>query len=163
MHSFIVQISKKPIAADKRVTADRYYDNTDFLGPIADYVDDLDRDRALAQLAMGSPWCWGSIDAASATMTITDNTSYFAARYEDFRRHLDTLSRTSLQDFASGDAEVSFNLDVMLDCLKDSFDARFGLYVDDDSVGLVTFDWFMRNVAFDGAVFHIGSILDYHA
>ena len=159
MHSRIFQISKKTV--EDRISEDRYYD--DFVGRIADYVDELDAGGQLESirwLAEATPGI-AVKDAgdATATMTIVDKKAYFAGKFEEFENALRELGKLTLEQFATDDRDLNCRMWL----LKEAYEETCAFYVDDydEEFGLLTFDRFMRE-ADEGSVWYIGTVIDYH-
>lgn len=157
MHSRIYQISKEPIDRDNYITEDRYYDHW-FTHSIADYVtDNTDRDddiKWLKDCYEEKGFSFG-IDDKGEYFIIEDKSKYFAINFEAFQKALEELIKSTLDDFMSGKCGTS------LYYLKNSYNDKFGFYVECEDCGCETFDGFMRYATI-GAKYYIGATIDYH-
>ena len=158
MHSRIYQISKAPIDRDDYIGEDKYYDHW-FLNSIADYVnEDTNRDDDIEwiQDCYGNKGLSFGQDDNGEYFIIEDRTKYFEAKFEEFKKELEELSKKTLDDFMDRSNMSLFRL-------KDSYDDEFGFYIDDNGEyqGLATFDEFMRCTTV-GTKYYIGATIDYH-
>lgn len=157
MHSRIYQISKTPIDKDDYIEESHYWDHW-FTNEVADYVNgSVDRDDDIKWLKD----CYEEgglsfgIDDNGEYFIIEDKTKYFAQNFEAFQKALKELSTATLDDFMSGECGVS------LYRLKESYNDKFGFYVECEDCGCESFDGFMRYAAI-GVKYYIGATIDYH-
>lgn len=159
MHSRIYQISKTPIDKEDYIEESNYYDHW-FINSVADYVsDDTNRDDDIEWLK----GCYGKKglsfgqDDNGEYFVVEDKSKYFEASFEEFKKELKKLSEKTLDNFISGESDMS------LYRLKSSYDDEFGFYIDDvgEYHGVATFDRFMR-CATVGTKYYIGATIDYH-
>ena len=159
MHSRIYQISKTPVDMDDYIDEEKYYDHW-FTNSVADYVDgDTDRDDDIEWLKdcyEKKGLSFGQDDNGEYFI-VEDKTKFFEANFEKFQKELKELSEKTLDDFMSGESNMS------LYRLKSSYDDELGFYVDDRNEyhGVVTFDRFMR-CSTVGEKYYIGATIDYH-
>lgn len=157
MHSRIYQINKEPIPKCDYIEEDNYYDHW-FTNSIADYVNgNTDRDDDIKWLKD----CYEEKGLSFGTdndgeyFIIEDKIKYFAQNFEAFQKALKELSMGTLDDFISGECGIS------LYRLKESYNDKFGFYVECEDCGCETFDGFMR-YATTGVKYYIGATIDYH-
>lgn len=162
MHSRIFQISKKPIDKTDYIEESNYYDHW-FIGSIADYVNgDTDAAADIKWLRD----CYESHGISfgadinddgsnSVYLIVEDKSKYFAQEFERFQRTISKLSTITLDEFISG------LCDTQMYTLKQSYDDKFGFYVDGDDTDMETFDTFIR-YAEVGTKYYIGATIDYH-
>lgn len=155
MHSKIIQISGNEIKKSDWIEEDMFYEG--FVGEIADYVADMCDDDRLACLDYMKSELEGfvDVDLEQSTLQIADRKAYFKRKYEEFENALSALSKSSFDDFASG------NLGRYVYSLRASYDDDYSYYVYDSDYGsLYTFDSFMRDS--EDIKYHIGALIDYH-
>lgn len=157
MHSRIYQISKKPIPKCDYIEEDNYYDHW-FTNEIADYVNgNTDRDddiKWLKDCYEDNGLSFG-VDDNGKYFIIEDKTKYFLGNFEAFKKALEELSKTTLDDFMSGECGTSMYR------LKEAYNDKFGFYVECEDCGCESFDGFMR-YATVGVKYYIGATIDYH-
>ena len=154
MHSKIFQVSKKPIVNE--ITEMDLYGAQSFVGPIADYVSDMDPEAQACAIT----WLGGKpgIRIDGDTLTITSKKEFFAADYEAFHEAIREASTKTLDEF------VCPNMGWALYEIRQSIRDEYGFYIVETTEyheNLVPLADFMRNAA-DGEVYHLGSVLDYH-
>lgn len=153
MHSKIFQVSKAPI--DRKITEDDILDRTSFVGPIANYVSDMDPEAEEYAIQWLSEAPGIQIDGDK--LTVYDKKDYFATSYQHYLQLLREAESKTMDEFAQpmmGWFLYEFRMSV-----RD----EFGFYMADNSNGyvdLIPLADFMRNAA-DGEVYHLGSVLDY--
>ena len=157
MHSRIFQISKTPIERCDYIEEDNYYDHW-FTHEVADYVDgNTDREDDIQWLKD----CYEEnglsfgVDDNGEYLVVEDKSKYFAVNFEAFQKALKELSESTFDDFASGKCGVA------LYRLKESYNDKFGFYVECESCGCETLDGFIR-YAEVGVKYYIGATIDYH-
>ena len=159
MHSRIYQISETPIDKEDYIEESNYYDHW-FTNSVADYInDDTNRDDDIEWLKgcyLKKGLSFGQDDNGEY-FVVEDKSKYFEANFEEFKKELKELSEKTLDDFMSGESDMS------LYRLKSSYDDEFGFYIDDGGEyhGVTTFDTFMR-CATVGTKYYIGATIDYH-
>ena len=169
MHSKIFQISKGEVK--DFITEDRYIDG--FVGQIADYVQEMDKEVWKETWNWLSDFCKGAIEINENKLTVIDKEKYFANRYTDFQLLIKKAADISLEQFMSNDYTIDItdqygntfkrNAPSLMCDIGLVFDDKLGFYVDDNDgyAGLETFDSFMRRVH-NGDVYYLGSVIDYH-
>ena len=157
MHSRIFQISKAPIDKCDYIEEDNYYDHW-FTNEIADYVNgNTNRNNDIKWLMD----CYSEKGLSFGTdnngeyFIVEDKSKYFAVNFEAFQKALKELAGSTLDDFMSGECGIA------LYRLKESYNDKFGFYVECESCGCETFDGFMR-YAEVGTKYYIGATIDYH-
>ena len=155
MHSKIFQISKSPISEDEFIDESKYFDN--FVGYIADYVDDLGANEDCYEWLGGTPGI--EYHQSDKSITIVDKSAYFSGKYKEFKECLESLSKLSEETFSTSDFE--FGMDMYR--LKAAYNDEFAFYFDDDGEEFYmrTLDDFMREVS-NGDKFYRGNVIDYH-
>lgn len=157
MHSRIYQISKTPIPKCDYIEEDNYYDHW-FTNEIADYVsggtDRGDDIQWLKECYEEKGMSFG-IDDNGEYFIIEDKTKYFEVNFELFQKALKELSEATFDDFISGKSGTS------LYRLRESYNDKFGFYVDSENCGLETLDEFIRHTDV-GVKHYIGATIDYH-
>ena len=154
MHSRIFQVSKERNA--EPIQECRYEDY--FVPSVADYVVKLDDvEYEYKWLTSVNKGLKVETKDGVTTLTIVSKKEYFEKSFNEFQELIKKFSEYSLDDFVSDDNWLDFYN------LKDAFDKSHGFYVDDNDeyIGTVTFDNFMRNVN-DGDVFYLSTVFDYH-
>ena len=159
MHSKIFQIQSKPIDKDDYITESRYDYDDWFLREIADYVADIDEDDQLFCIKWLSNINGIEVYLKNRTLVVSSKEKYFDGKYKTFQEELDRLKNISFSDFVSDSTELRCRMYA----LKDSYDDKYGFYVDDDGEwgGLITLDEFVRN-AKENITYYIGGVVDYH-
>ena len=157
MHSRIYQISKNPIPKCDYIEESNYYDHW-FTNSVADYVngntDRYDDVKWLKDCYEEKGLSFG-VDDGGEYLVVEDKTKYFAVNFENFRKAFEELSKTTFDDFVNGKCGTS------LYRLKESYNDKFGFYVECEDCGCETFDSFVRYVPV-GVKYYIGATIDYH-
>ena len=156
MHSRIYQVSEKPV--EDFISEDRYYEG--FVGNYADYVSEVEHksDDYLNDLKWLQNATNGlEVNIKEGTITIISKKEYFEKKYEEFKKLLEELEATTLEEFIGN--KCAFKMT----SLKYTYDDTAGFYIDDndDYVGLTTLDNWVRN-AEEGKTYYVGTIIDYH-
>ena len=153
MHSRIFQIEKKPLTKEEYIESVCIPDW--FTNSIADYTsNDCDREDDIAWLMDASLGSIASLDGDKLTFS-SNVRRYFKEKYEAFIKEAEKLSKTSFDDFISGNSTNMFFR------MNEAYSDRYGFYVYSDDGFLDTLDNFMREVK-DGDVYYIGGVVDYH-
>jgi len=158
-HSRIFQINPEPLAPEKHITEDDFYDHW-FLDSVADYLsDDVNR-------IDDCKWLRKRLEIVAHFDT--DDTfailpggkeAYFTKAYKEFVAARERTMTLGLAEFSSGQG---FSEPVRV--MSDAFNEEFGFYVaqgDPDEFEVETLDEFIR-FAEIGCRYYIGGILDYH-
>ena len=157
MHSRIYQINKTPIDRDDYIEESDYYDHW-FINSVADYVNEnTNRDEDIMWLkdCYEKQGVSFGKDDNGEYFVVEDKAKYFESKFENFQKALKEMSEKTLGDFIVGAT------DMLMYRIKDSYENKFGFYVEDGDCGLTTFDNFMRS-ATDGEKYYIGATIDYH-
>ena len=151
MHSRIFQVSSEPIKKEDYIEEATYWDHW-FIGEIADYVADSDRNYDIK-------WLKGCCDGV--TFGTNDNGEYFIVeskeqyfqhKFKRFKNAVDTIKSCTLEEFTKEMHAVWE--------LKNAYEERFGFYVDTDGE-LLNFDNFIR-LCVTNEKYYIGGTIDYH-
>lgn len=159
MHSRIFQLELEKVEPDMEVTENEIFDNTSFMGPVADYAleitddkmidsdieDYFDEDSHLSQYGL-------TLDAKNRTIKFNKGFKdrYFEKKYEFFKR---TVADIDFEVFKEGGMPLYF--------LKKSIEDRFDLYFFSDG-NLMNIDEFFRDME-EEKTYHFGSVFDYHS
>jgi len=161
MHSKIIQISEKPISKRSFVSESQYYD--DFVGRIADYVDELREDYRCdcVKSCLGGDAFVVAEDGKS--FEVVDKDSYFRPRYDQFMKTLNDLKDATLEDFAGSSLRPHYEFSYKVSLMASSYEDDYDIYVDDngEKYGLIPLDQFMR-YAQNGEKYYVGNVIDYH-
>lgn len=152
MHSKIYQMSPEPIFEDDFINED-YFDDHYFIGSVADYVVDSDRNEDVSLLKSCAKGFSVDCDEHGYYMVITNREEYFADSFERFRTVLDKIRDCSLEEFSRGVSEM-WNL-------EDSYEDKFSFYVFTDDEDTISLDSFVRRAELNKK-FYIGATLGYH-
>lgn len=152
MHSRIFQVSLNPIDKNDYIRESDYWDHW-FLNEVADYVDDdcdaYDDVKWLQDCVKGITF---GGDENGTYLVVVSREEYFRRSFEKFKITLDKIKDCTLEDFSKGFHEMWQ--------LKDSYEEKFGFYVDADGE-LMSFDRFVRLCTTEEK-YYIGGTLDYH-
>lgn len=157
MHSRIFQISKKPIDKSDYIEESNYYDHW-FTNQIADYVNgctNREGDIDWLKSCYNNQGLSFGADDNGEYFIIKDKNEYFAPKFESFQKNLQELSVATLEDF------VSYKSSPQMYNLEESYDDKYGFYVDSEDTFLVSFDEFVR-CSEVGIKYYIGATIDYH-
>lgn len=173
MYSRIYQLSTSPISKDEFITTeDIAYAPFNFIGDIADYVDDIPEAqigsefvalyRAMSHANNSHPFAVNMVKTtldSPHTFIFGDNfrIGYFADKFANFQTMLERLSGIDQETFSTNEAN---SLGYMMYLLREAVDNRFGYYIwiDDD---LLTLDEFVRSCELN-TPYYCGNVLDYH-
>lgn len=173
MHSRIFQLSTSPIPKDEYITIeDICYVPFNFIGEIADYVDDIPETRLTSEyaalyrdLAVANRITPFSVNmsklstAASELLTFGEGfrQGFFHTKYLTFR---DILHRLDAIDESKFSQDPTGNLGYLVYLLRSAHNDRFGTYIwiDDD---LLTLDEFVRTCELN-TPYYFGNVLDYY-
>lgn len=156
MHGRIFQISMTPVTEEKRIEEDRYFDG--FVGRVADYVSEIEHpepEYESLRKALGE----AAEFADEGSFRVANPKKMFEKKHERFLEIAEKLSKTSLDDFASG----KIDMDVFR--LNEEYEDKYAYYVDDGDewFGIVPLDEFVRGCAEKtDQVWHLGAVFDYH-
>ena len=172
MHSFIYEVSEKPIREDERISIQMLPDW--FTLTVADTVSDLygeERDDAIQDFISSLEVRHGSNDDA---FTINDvmKRMWFGAKFRKFNFAVARLCGIRFSVFCNTEDAQRHNVSGIdpykgfikaVDDLNLAVDDKYGNYIyDADMHGrLVTFDEWIREQAV-GAKFYFGGVIDYH-
>ena len=152
MHCKIIQLNDKSIRKNDRIDMDTILNQCEwFVGSIADYVDDV-KDEIRGEVLEFHLKRTG-FKFSRNKLTIVSAEDYFKNRYQKLIESASELSRTSLEDVASGKAWM------LVWNINDCYDDKFGDYIYYDGY-LETMDSFVRNN--EGETFYVGGVVDYH-
>lgn len=158
MHSYVYQISEKPLSEKEWITREYLMEHPDFL-PVADGMDDVtDRGRPVELLAS----CLehgqlGTMFDDSFVLAPDAAESYFAGRFAAFQQAAAALQKLNENQFLHEHRLVQ---NLICD-LGRAFTNRYGGYVLlDKREDAVSLDEFIRS-AKPGVCYFIGGILDY--
>lgn len=160
MHSRIFQISEKPIYREDYIDEEKYYEN--FVGEIADYVDDMtDRESDIDWLKMHLENT-GSAKFDGDKFTIVNKAEYFKPKLKEFLSAMKQIV-ADLNDDQAVFYDGGYKFDLSVYNMQSAYEDKFAFYVDDNGeyAGLETLDSFMRRVN-NGDTFYIGATIDYH-
>ena len=155
MHSRIFQVSMEPIDKDDYIEESNYYDHW-FTNSVADYVSDSeyrDEDLKWIEDCYDTRGIKFGVDNNGEYLIVEDKRKYFENSFNKFMKAISKIQNCTIDDFANGISEMWQ--------LKDSYEEKFGFYVDADGE-LMTFDYFMRNCAVNEK-YYLGGTVDYHA
>ena len=154
MQSNIIELGYSPIEKDERVEESTFYE--DFVGTIADYVDEIkeegDRKECIKCFvgSMGPDIVTFDEKAESITFSEDAKRLYFKNAYHEFM--MMTLKLT-LTDFATTDLKP-YKLSKLIENKYDYY-----IYIDGS---YYTLDYFMRIIAEPGKPYYFGGIVKYH-
>ena len=152
MHSRIFQVSLDPFCDEKDYIAkDTYYDHW-FVGEIADYVDDSNREKDIEWLKDVAKGYHVDADESGVFLVVTSKEEYFATAFKRFKTAIESIRDCTLKDFADGFKEIWE--------IKDSYEDKFDFWIDADGE-MMPFDRFIRLCAKDEK-YYIGGTVDYH-
>jgi len=151
MHSRIFQLSESPISKEDYITEELFYD--DFVGQIADYVDDsTEREEDIK-------WLINTIEKYGATYNEKEQSIVFLKGFKDsyfkerFQKLKEVIQNMNLSEFSTGFMKVYE--------LKDLIEDEYGFYIYyNDSYAPI--DAFVREDVEEGKKYFIGNVLDYH-
>lgn len=153
MHSRIFQLSTEPICEDDYIKEYHFYDDSSFIGSIADYVDEeTDREKDIK-------WFVEALERTCKNLFIYDEKEqsiifhtgfkqqFFHSRYKELKKVVENLT---LEQFST-----SFEAYKLKSIIEDKFD--FYIYFD----GPITKDEFIRNLQ-EEQKYYFGGTIDYH-
>ncbi len=163
MHSRIIQIESHPIDDEDLAVASDYWDDHWFTNNIADYTDD-DGDRAGSlewlkeTLAAAKEYIEYFVDDDGEGFVFGDgfHAAYFSDAYAGFAAALKALAYKASPATFQDDS-----ISTEMYNLKNAYDDKFGFYIQNYDMGLVTLNKFLRN-AKAGARYYFGGTVDYH-
>lgn len=154
MHSRIIQVSRKPIQEKDYFTEERYYDHW-FTYQIADYVSgDVNREEDIKWLKGTSAGIVVDRDEHGHYLMICDKKKHFKDKFTEFERVISELKGISLDEFINSIEYKTF-------MLRNSYEDRYGFYIDEDDDSLSSLDSFVRNGEIN-VKYYIGGVVDYH-
>lgn len=152
MHSRIFQVSDAPFEREDYITECDYYDHW-FTREIADYVnDDCNREDDIAWLKESVKGFEFGKDDSGEYFIVTDKVKYFEEAFYRFKDAIDKIKDCTIDEFVNG-------IYGMWD-LKDSYDDKYGFYIDNDG-DMESLDGFIRG-CFADKKYYIGGTVDYH-
>lgn len=155
MHNRIIQVSKKPICESDYITEDKYYDHW-FTYQIADYVSgDVDREEDIEWFKSASAGIVVDKDEHGHYFMISDKEKYFKGQFNEFNRILSELNGITINDFIN-------NIDYKAFILRNSYEDKYGFYIDEDDDNMSSLDSFVRHGEIN-VKYYIGGIVDYHS
>ena len=158
MHSRIYQVTRQPIEKEDFITEADFFEHW-FLGGVADYVDeDTDRKSDLEWLQDRNGI---EVNVDCETLTVISKEDYFRDKFFTFKECLEKLGKMTEEAFRT-DENKDYEIYKLNYKLKEAYDDKFGFYIWAEGWGLVTLDYFVRNIAEEGETFYIGATLDYH-
>ena len=152
MHSRIFQVSTEK--EFERASEVDYYEN--FVGSIADCVNDVDDKEAICDIMWLEKYLKGAVKFSDdySTMTIVNKRLYFEPLYKEFKAALDKLcSKVSEDEFCDG------KIGMEMWSLNNAYNDKFGFYISKEYP--ITLTEFMTEVK-DGDTFYMGTVTDYH-
>lgn len=172
MHKRIYQLSTSPIEKDEFITIeDISYAPFNFVGEIADYVDDIPEAqsssayvelyRSLAHANNIKPFSVNMTKLSGAPEVIMFGEgfreAYFTEKFKRFRDVLDRLSGVDLDGFSNN---IHAGVPFLIFRLNNTYNEKYGHYIwiDDD---LLTLDEFARSCELN-TPYYFGNVLDYH-
>ena len=157
MHSRIFQVNIAPIDKSDYIDESYYYDHW-FLNSVADYVNECtnrnDDIKWLKGCYENKGLSFGKDDNGEYFI-VEDKAKYFESNFEEFQKALKELSERTFDDFINGVSGI------YLDRIDNSYDDKYGFYVEDEFRDCASFDRFMRYAAI-GTKYYIGATIDYH-
>ena len=152
MHSRIFQVSDASFEKEDYITGCDYYDHW-FTREIADYVnDDCNREDDIAWLKESVKGFEFGKDDSGEYFIVTDKVKYFEEAFYRFKDAIDKIKDCTIDEFVNG-------IYGMWD-LKDSYDDKYGFYIDNDG-DMESLDGFIRE-CFADKKYYIGGTVDYH-
>lgn len=155
MHSRIFQVSTEPIDKADYITESDYYDHW-FTHSIADYVNGncyRDEDLKWLEDCYDEKGIKFGVDDNGEYLIIESKKAYFENSFNKFMETLDKIKNYTIDDFAQGFFEMWI--------LKESYEDKFGFYMDTEDNGLITIDSFVRTYP-ENVKVYIGGTIDYH-
>lgn len=173
MHSRIFQLSTSPITPDEFITTRDISDASfNFVGEIADYVDDIPESqltseyvglyRDLAHANDATPFSVNMVklsNGAPETLIFSEGfpQGYFRKKYAEFREVLRKLDAVDAAQFAD---DPTGNVAYLVFLLRSAHNERFGAYIWING-DLLTLDEFVRTCELN-TPYYFGNVLDYH-
>lgn len=156
MHSRIIELSLEPIKEDDMIAAsDIIYDeDSTFIGAVADYVVDSDRDNDInwfTEYVSNSHPAEYVDDEEAIIFKDGFEISFFKKRFESF---VEKAKNITLEEFAK---------DTNLECykLKCLLEDKYSFYVWFEK-RLITLDSFIRGYLETNKKYYLGGTIDYH-
>ena len=158
MYYNIYQVGEKPIDKKGYITADSFSDH-DFIGRIADYVDNVD-DRNY-EIKMLAEWLaenrLGKVESNILTLNgymLLSN--YFYEKYKEFQKTAQSLCSIDERQFMD-----FYYTSELVFYLTRNFNNERGIYIYQKDQELITMDEFLRTARVD-TPYYIGGVCKYH-
>lgn len=152
-HSEIVQLTYKKVKKENYIHDYDYYES-DLMNYIAEYIDDEVPEKNYI-IKMLKEKLKGAAEFENDSFVITDKEAYFRPKFQYFKELYKNANAITFEQFCR-DTEVSNGFYR----LKQAYDERYDVYVENDEFGLITFDQFMRE-AKNGDKLYIGGAVGY--
>ncbi len=155
MHSRIFQISENPVKKEEYINVDKILDSESFVGTIADYVAESDREEDIEWLVSCIKDYGIEYDNQQDMIIFKKGfkENYFQGRFEKLKEKINSMT---LEEFAKGDFSL-YEIRMLIE-------EKFGFYVyykGDYCDDIMPFDSFVRMME-EERKYYIGGTLDYH-
>lgn len=155
MHSRIFQISKNPVKKEEYINVDKILDSESFVGTIADYVTESDREEDIEWLVSCIKDYGIEYDNQQDMIIFKKGfkENYFRERFEKLKEKINSMT---LEEFAKGDFSL-YEIRMLIEEKFGFYVYCKGVYCDD----IMPFDLFVRMME-EERKYYIGGTLDYH-